>query len=86
MKNHTIITALLSLTACSGTETLCQIHDLEKAHDLCMVGDTVIFTPPQFGNEQYPLIAAALLCKMDNTVVHTNGGVVCTLSPKKTTS
>jgi len=43
----------------------------------CKPGQKIVFLPNTFGNEQLPILFAAVNCDMRYTVAMTNGGVVC---------
>ena len=43
----------------------------------CTVGQKVAFLPDSWGNEQLPILFAAVNCDLRYTVVLTNGGVTC---------
>ena len=64
---------------------VCKVSDwlpIEVAQR-CTPGQKVVFLPSRFGNEQLPVIFAALNCDLRYTVAMTNGGVACIHAPGK---
>ena len=62
----------------SGAPTgqrLCITHDLESAQ--CNEGELVMFLPPRWGSEQFPVKFAGIFCDFREAIVLTNGGVAC---------
>ena len=49
----------------------------------CKPGQKVAFLPNRFGNEQMPILFAALNCDLRYAVALTNGGVACIYAPGK---
>ncbi|OOG42309.1 hypothetical protein B0E52_09910 [Rhodanobacter sp. C06] len=43
----------------------------------CSAGQKVVFLPDHWGNEQLPILFAAVNCDLRYTVALTNGGVAC---------
>lgn len=62
---------------------LCEVkgwqHDVVKA--ACKAGQKVVFLPESWGNEQLPVLFAAVNCDLRYSVAMTNGGVTCIFSP-----
>ena len=58
---------------------ICEVNEMEQILVKCKPGETLVFLPRRFGNEQFPLIATAIGCDLSHQVVQTNGGVVCTV-------
>jgi hypothetical protein len=62
---------------------LCEVHAWR--HDIvagaCKPGQKVAFLPPSFGNEQLPIIFAAVNCDLRYSVALTNGAVTCIYQP-----
>jgi hypothetical protein len=62
---------------------LCQVkgwqHDVTSS--LCKPGQKVVFLPESFGNEQLPIIFAAVNCDHRYAVALTTGGVSCIYGP-----
>jgi hypothetical protein len=56
---------------------VCEISDLSQGWATCKQGQVLAFLPPTWGNEQLPIMAAALYCDFHHPIVHTNGGVTC---------
>ena len=48
---------------------------------LCKPGQKVVYLPESFGNEQLPIIFAAVNCDLTHTVALTKGAVTCIYSP-----
>ncbi|SBS33631.1 hypothetical protein MAQ5080_02631 [Marinomonas aquimarina] len=48
---------------------------------LCKVGQKVAFLPNSFGNEQLPVMFAALNCDLKYGIALTNGGATCIFKP-----
>jgi hypothetical protein len=86
--------AALSLSSCSalqGSSTsstpdqanLCEVKGWQ--HDVvasaCKPGQKVVFLPETFGNEQLPIIFAAVNCDHRYSVALTTGGVSCIYGP-----
>lgn len=78
---------LLTTTACSRgdpalptliQDKVCEVRawGAEAAAE-CRPGQKIAFFPSQWGNEQLPLLFAAVNCDMRYTVAMNNGGVVC---------
>ena len=79
--------ALLATTGCAqgdpaqpalGQDKVCEVRawGAEAAAE-CQPGQKIAFLPNQWGNEQLPLLFAAVNCDMRYTVAMNNGGVVC---------
>lgn len=75
---------LLALAGCNETAvktaiqpSLCEINTLEAGWDTCKEGQIMAFLPQFFGNEQLPVVAAALYCDFHYPIVYTAGGVSC---------
>lgn len=79
------------LTACSrlatdatstavDQATLCQVNDYRIATN-CRSGQKIVFLPASFGNEQLPVIFAALNCDLRYAVALTQGAVTCIFGP-----
>ncbi|QKM57669.1 hypothetical protein [Burkholderia glumae] len=47
----------------------------------CKPGQKVVFLPRSFGNEQLPILFAAVNCDMRYSIALTNGGVTCIYNP-----
>jgi hypothetical protein len=62
---------------------LCEVN--AWGHDFvsqkCKPGQKVVYLPQTFGNEQLPIIFAAINCDLRYTVTHTVGGVACIYAP-----
>lgn len=54
-------------------------HDVVKA--ACTPGQKVVFLPNSWGNEQLPVIFAAVNCDLRFNVAMTVGGVACIFAP-----
>lgn len=62
---------------------LCEVkgwqHDVVSS--TCKPGQKVIFLPSSFGNEQLPIIFAAVNCDLRYNIALTTGAVTCIYSP-----
>lgn len=62
---------------------LCEVQ--EWMHDpvasICKLGQKVVYLPNQFGNEQLPILFAAVNCDLRYSVALTNGAVTCIYGP-----
>lgn len=60
-------------------DNLCEVKQWEwdVVKGACKPGQKVAYLPSRFGNEQLPVIFAAVNCDMRYSVAQTNGGVVC---------
>lgn len=58
-------------------EPACEIGSLDQGWGQCKEGQVMAFLPSSWGNEQLPVVAAALYCDFHHPVVHTHGGVSC---------
>lgn len=62
---------------------LCEVKEWNRdsVSSSCKPGQKVVFLPPSFGNQQFPVIFAAVNCDLRYTVVLTTGAVTCIYSP-----
>lgn len=62
---------------------LCEVKEWQ--HDVvastCKPGQKVVYLPSSFGNEQLPVIFAAVNCDLRYSVALTTGGVTCIHAP-----
>lgn len=62
---------------------LCEVNEWQ--HDavanVCKPGQKVVFLPQSFGNEQLPIIFAAVNCDLRYNVALTKGAVTCIYNP-----
>lgn len=65
-------------------EDLCVTVSKNKATQ-CKAGQKVVFVPNSWGNEQLPIIFAAINCDMRYSVAMNNGGVTCIYVGEKKT-
>lgn len=56
-------------------------YDLDVNKKQCKQGVRIAFLPKSFGNEQLPVIFAALHCNHTRSIALTNGAVSCIFSP-----
>jgi len=58
---------------------LCEVHDWQRdvTTATCTAGQKIVFLPDRFGNEQLPILFAAVNCDLRYAVALTNGGVAC---------
>lgn len=63
--------------------TLCETNEWQHgdAAQKCKVGQKVVFLPRSFGNEQLPILFAAVNCDLRYTVALTTGAVTCIYGP-----
>lgn len=64
---------------------ICEVNDWHIAVD-CKPGQKIVFLPESFGNEQLPVLFAALNCNLCYQVVATRGAVTCVFGPIKPTA
>ena len=66
-------------------ENICEVSGWQKdvTAASCKLGQKVVFLPKSFGNEQLPVIFAAINCDHRFSIALTNGGVSCIYSPIK---
>ncbi|MBJ2137853.1 hypothetical protein [Paraglaciecola chathamensis] len=64
-------------------ESLCEVKGWQKdvTAASCEVGQKVVYLPSSFGNEQLPIIFAAVNCDHRFSIALTKGGVSCIYSP-----
>ena len=83
--------SLLTITGCNqptisiDQESLCEVSDWQKdiTASSCKTGQKVVYLPKSFGNEQLPVIFAAVNCDHRFSIALTKGGVSCIYSPLK---
>ena len=68
--------------------TLCEVKEwqTDAVRKTCKPGQKVIFLPRSFGNEQLPVVFAALNCDLRYEVALTNGAVTCIFNPRLITN
>lgn len=84
-------TVLLALAGCNpkpikiDQENLCEVQDWQKdaTAAVCKPGQKVLFAPATFGNEQLPVVFAAVNCDHRFSIALTKGGVSCIYTPLK---
>jgi hypothetical protein len=66
-------------------EQICEVNKWQKdvTARACKPGQKIVFLPGQFGNEQLPVIFAAVNCDLRYSVALTNGAVACIYKPIK---
>lgn len=64
-------------------ETLCEVSGWQRdvVAAACKPGQKVLFAPSRWGNEQLPVVFAALNCDLRYSIVSTNGAVTCIYGP-----
>lgn len=64
---------------------LCEVNSWAPADvaSRCKQGQKVVFLPPSFGNQQLPVIFAAVNCDLRYAVAMTTGAVTCIYEPIK---
>ena len=67
---------------------LCEVKNWQKDATAlaCKPGQKVLFLPATFGNEQLPILFAAVNCDHRFSIALTNGGVSCIYTPLKMTA
>jgi hypothetical protein len=62
---------------------LCEVNEwrVDLVAAVCEPGQKVVFLPQQFGNEQLPVIFAAVNCDLRFSVALTKGAVSCIYQP-----
>ena len=63
------------------TERVCVVRDFNL--NGCKKGDTILYIPKEWGNEQLPVNFAAQFCHFNKQIVWTNGGVSCVYAGQK---
>lgn len=63
-------------------DSVCEVRSWRVA-DSCTPGGKIVFLPESFGNEQLPVLFAALNCDLHYQVVSTKGAVTCIFLPVK---
>ena len=83
--------AVAALSGCNqqsvsiDQENLCEVRGWQKdvTAASCKPGQKVVFLPSSFGNEQLPVIFAAVNCDHRFSIALTKGGVSCIYAPLK---
>jgi hypothetical protein len=91
-----MVGAALALAGCNRAEAvagaaainqaaLCRVNDwqLDASSAVCKPGQKIVFLPETFGNEQLPIMFAAVNCDMRHSIALTKGGVACIYAPIK---
>ena len=81
--------SLIALSGCSKPDSainpssLCEVTawDKEASAQACKPGQKIVFLPNRWGNEQMPIMFAAVNCDLRYSVVQNNGGVSCIYLP-----
>jgi len=97
MCTNLILTAVASLTllsSCTQNAPAIHVNAIDQAnlcevnawsHDVvasvCRTGQKVVFLPRTFGNEQLPILFAAVNCDLRYSVALTSGAVTCIYGP-----
>lgn len=93
-----VVIAITLLTACGGSDdprlkanvidqdSLCEVKEwqLDTTTKQCKTGQKVVYLPNSWGNEQLPVIFAAVNCDLRYSVALTEGAVTCIYYPFKT--
>lgn len=66
-------------------DQLCEVKfwQQELTSVFCKPGQKIVYLPNTFGNEQLPVIFAAVNCDMRYSIALTRGGVACIYAPSK---
>ncbi|MEX1669693.1 hypothetical protein AB4876_12305 [Zhongshania guokunii] len=91
LKGLTLCAFLVLLSACNqkfisvDQNDLCEVSGWQKdvTASSCKEGQKIVFLPNSFGNEQLPVIFAAVNCDHRFSIALTNGGVSCIYMPLK---
>ncbi|MEW9573807.1 hypothetical protein ABQJ54_18795 [Rhodanobacter sp. Si-c] len=70
----------ISMTTVAPDQTrICEVNKWQKdvTAAACTAGQKVVFLPDSWGNEQLPILFAAVNCDLRYAVALTNGGVTC---------
>jgi len=70
----------------SCTQDICHVSSINDAFKKCEDGDTVMFLPSTYGNDQLPLAAAAAFCDFSKPVIWNTGGVSCVFTSERAES
>ena len=89
IKKMSVLVGSILLTACNqqsaniDQKILCEVDGWNKVTTAasCQVGQKVVYLPSSFGNEQLPVIFAAVNCDHRFSIALTKGGVSCIYSP-----
>lgn len=89
-----LIGTTLALAGCNQPAAVAGVPMINQAdvcevkswqHDasalVCKPGQKIVFLPASFGNEQLPIMFAAVNCDMRYSIALTNGGVACIYAP-----
>tara|TARA_R110001583_G_scaffold125319_1_gene276861 strand:+ start:95 stop:412 length:318 start_codon:yes stop_codon:yes gene_type:complete len=65
--------------------SVCEVYEWNKdvTAEYCVPGQKVIYMPKNWGNEQLPIIFAAVNCDHRYAIALTNGAVSCIYTPLK---
>jgi hypothetical protein len=91
----TLLSAFLALSACKQPATatpvpainqgeICEVKGWQYDYAVeaaCKPGQKILFVPASFGNEQLPVLFAAVNCDMRYAIALTNGAVACIYEP-----
>lgn len=86
-----LFAAVVALSGCNeqgasiDQESLCEVSGWQKdvTAASCKPGQKIVYLPNSFGNEQLPVIFAAVNCDHRFSIALTNGGVSCIYAPLK---
>lgn len=64
---------------------LCEVSNwrVDAVAAVCKPGQKVVFLPESWGNEQLPILFAAVNCDLRYSVALTSGGVTCIYEPMR---
>lgn len=65
---------------------ICEVSGWQRdlTEKACKPGQKIVFLPQSWGNDQLPILFAAVNCDLRYSVALTNGAVTCIYSPLKT--
>lgn len=90
-----LVSSCLALSACNQPATtapvpsinqgeICEVKGWQYNNAVdagCKPGQKIVFMPASFGNEQLPVLFAAVNCDMRYAIALTNGAVACIYEP-----
>jgi hypothetical protein len=91
----TLVSTFLALSACKQPATaapvpainqgeICEVKGWQYDNAVeaaCKPGQKILYVPASFGNEQLPVLFAAVNCDMRYAIALTKGGVACIYEP-----
>lgn len=83
--NSTNVPAQVPSASAIDQKNICQVDNWERESvaQSCSPGQKVIYLPTRWGNEQLPILFAAVNCDLQYAVVQSPGAVTCIYNPIK---